>query len=431
MIDFSNMSARERRDLVRTVRDCLAGEGRIKAQGQRYLPKSEGMRLQAYSAMKDRASFLNTPRTVLDGVVGRIFRKPPTFELGGLESRLPWWSAGYRSWAMLSRSVMRETLSVGRIAILVEPSPRPFECHLVVFFDEDILATAKDEDGRLSRVEIASADGKTLRLSIESGVYKVQTDDGEPVVASLSGKTLDVIPIVFITPNGPSPDPEYPPLADLALKAITHYQLWAEYRQALHYVASPQPFVAGFARDEVPETVGPTTIWKTANPSAKAQFVSFEGRGLEELRIACENVKGEMVAQGASMLSTRNASNVASRTVELRQREDTSLVVSAIHSVNEGLAAVARLMLEWERQSGDPVVRINTDLVDTTLDAGLLKTLRDCYLSGAISWETFVDVLRRGEIIPAERTAADELALIENDPRTLGARLDHEHHALP
>lgn len=429
-MQFLGMAERERRDLVGLVRDCLAGDQRIKAQGERYLPRPDGMTPVAYGAMKARASFLNAPRALLDTMMGRIFRKPATFELAGLETRLPWWSSNYQSWDALSRTAVREVMSVGRMAVLVDPA-KQFETHLVVFFDEAIISADKDQQGRLVKVVLREQDGRELTLELVEGVYTTSYDGGDTTAPELGGRKLDFIPLVFITPEGSTPDPSYPPLADLCLKAITHYQMWAEYRQALHYVASPQPFVAGFAPNEVPTVVGPSTIWKASNPSAKAQFVSFEGKGLEELRTACETLKVEMAAQGASMLVAREASNVASRTVELRQREDTSLVISAIHAVNAGLIEVARIMLDWERTQGAPVVRLNTDLVDTTLDANLLKTMRECYLSGAVSWETFVDVLRRGEIIPADRTAADELALIESDPRTLGVRLDHEHSALP
>ena len=428
---MTELSGSEHRELVGIIRDALAGELRVKASSERYLPKPEGMSAAGYQAMKARASFLNAPRAVLDGLTGRIFRKPAEFKLAGLEDRLPWWNGSYQSWDALSRTITREVLSVGRVAVLVDPSPRQFEAHVTVFGEEAIETTVIDATGQLAEVVLKQQDGSKLTLWLEEGVYTAKIDDGDPVVPVLAGKTLDYLPITFITPRGVSVEREQPPLTDLCLKALTHYQLYAEYRQALHYVATPQPFVSGFQPSEVPTVIGPTTIWKAANPSAKAQFVSFSGNGLEELRVACELLKVEMAALGASMLVAREASNVAAKTVELRQREDTSLVISAVHAVNEGLANIARQMLEWERGSGDVTVRLNMDLTDTMLDAALLKALRDCYLSGAISWESFVDVLRRGEIIPAERSAEDERSLIETDGRVLGVRNDHAGHALP
>jgi hypothetical protein len=160
----TNVSDSEHRSLVASIRDCLAGEQRIKAQGERYLPKAEGMSVAGYRAMKARASFLNSPRSVLDSLTGRIFRKPAVFELAGLEDRLPWWNGSYQTWDALSRTLTREVLSVGRVAVLVEPSPRQFEAHVVVFYEEDIESDGHGLHRAARRVTLNQRDGTKLTL---------------------------------------------------------------------------------------------------------------------------------------------------------------------------------------------------------------------------------------------------------------------------
>ena len=63
------------------ARDVFAGEDAVKAAGTRYLPQLDSQTDDDYLAYKARASFFNAMGRTVDGFVGLIFRREPTFKL--------------------------------------------------------------------------------------------------------------------------------------------------------------------------------------------------------------------------------------------------------------------------------------------------------------------------------------------------------------
>src|SRR6185369_5971749 len=59
------------------IRDCLAGERRIKERGTDYLEPLDTNTGVEYETYKNRASFFNMTARTLNGLVGTAFRKPP------------------------------------------------------------------------------------------------------------------------------------------------------------------------------------------------------------------------------------------------------------------------------------------------------------------------------------------------------------------
>lgn len=428
------LTAQEHERAVSIVRDCAAGELRIKARGEAYLPKHEGMTARAYQAWLKRVTYLPVVASTLAAIMGRIERKPPIVTFP--DERQPFFANGQRyGWAWGIRTILNEVLSVGRLLAVADVDTAKLnETRLLTYRAEEIVDT-REENGVLVSVKVADSscdDGEMIEHAInddgknDDGKYEVRRLNKNGAVLSVSfpailGKPLDFIPAVFFNPSSLSACPEQPPMLDLALRSLAFYVLAAEHRQAMYWCASPQPVATGFSKEELPKLLGPSTILSSRNPGAKFQFVTFSGDGLSEMRAALTELKMEMASLGAGMLLPKNSSNVAARTVELRQREDASIAVTAISTVQDGLQRLAQMMLQWEQRSGDVSFNINTDLIDAQMSHEMLKALRDAYLSGTISFTTWIEQLQRGEVIPITRSADDERNLIDTDPHMLGA----------
>ena len=61
----------------RFIRDCLDGEDAIKAGGQTYVPKPDGMTTANYTHYLDRACYYGAPAMTLQALVGLALRKDP------------------------------------------------------------------------------------------------------------------------------------------------------------------------------------------------------------------------------------------------------------------------------------------------------------------------------------------------------------------
>lgn len=428
VINFASaLTDREMKQSWQTCRDCVAGEARIKAAAETYLPRPEGMGLPAYRNWLKRTSYLNTMRSTIDAIIGRIYRKEEIVSFP--DERLPFLCHGEeQSWAWGAQFITREVLTVGRVFAIVLPEGKSqFQPGRILLYLAEEVDDWREDRGRLVMVRVHDAccrENEAIEYRLdESGLFEAATvnTEGETIavaVPSIGGRRLDYLPGTFIGASDLSPCPQQPPLLDLANRSIAFYVLAAEYRQALYYTASPQPVATGFAKDELPKTIGPNTIISSRNPAARFSFATFSGDGLAEMRAALTELKAEMAGLGASMLLPKSASNVAARTVELRQREDTSVAVSVVSTVEAGINRLMRFILDWEGSKADASIRINRDLIEAQIDPNLMRALREAFLAEMISWETWIECLKSGEIIPASRSADDERNLIALDART-------------
>lgn len=409
------------------IRDVIEGEDRVKEAGRSYLPNFEAETPTAYRARLARSPFPNFVRPTLDAIVGKAVRVPPIVDFP--DNRLPFLFRGDEcTWAWGAEYLIREVATTGQMLCVVAPSDDPgvsrFDaCRIYVYAAENIKRVTQTRGAVTSIVvEDDSCEGDELleyRLDdtglFEAAVINPEGETKRLSMPSISGRRIDFIPAVFFGPHDLSCQPAPPPLIDLTNAVIGHYVLQSEYRQALYMTASPQPVATGFAPDELPKTLGPTTIIRSANPDAKFQFVTFIGDGIAEQRLALAASRADMAAIGISILLPKATNNVAARTVELRQAEDNSLTISIINSVEAGLNRLMRFMLAWEQKAANPALTLNRDMVENTIDANLLARLREAYQAGMISWATWIDALHKGELIPASRSADDERNLIEMD----------------
>ncbi len=98
--------------------------------------------------------------------------------------------------------------------------------------------------------------------------------------------------------------------------------------------------------------------------------------------------------------------------VRLRQNAEASTLISTVKIVERAITQALRIMAEWEGVSGDVTVTLNTDFVDTKIQAGDMQSLMAAWQSGAISHETFLFNMKRGEILPPEISVEDEKDMI-------------------
>ena len=59
------------------ARDVLAGEGAVKAGGEKYLPRLDSQTDEEFAAYVKRASFFNATARTAEAYLGLIFRRPP------------------------------------------------------------------------------------------------------------------------------------------------------------------------------------------------------------------------------------------------------------------------------------------------------------------------------------------------------------------
>jgi len=218
------------------------------------------------------------------------------------------------------------------------------------------------------------------------------------------------IPFVFHGPKHSRPEPDRLPLGDIIAANLDHYRLDADYKHGLHFAALPTAWVTGFDKAS-PLRIGSSAAWVSDIPGASAGFLEFTGAGLAYIERAMERIERRMALLGARMLEAGSGEGEGGQQVQLCG------LGSVVASLNQSLTRVLRIARWWidgvEQDGGGEVsFAMNTDLASRAISAEHLNAAVVAWKAGAISRETLLDLLKRGEVLPDGRTVAQERALI-------------------
>ena len=430
-----------RKEQWRKIRDAIEGEDQVKLQGQTYLPKPSGMTVNEYNNYKQRAMFYSTADRTRRGFLGMIFRQDPIVKVPPrMEEWMQSMTSDGLSFEMLSDELLGENVTIGRYGILPDfkqnSAANEFP-HLVTYKAEDITDWEEElVDGTkvLTSVTLRDTvgshlddeDEEFLTLELIDGVYtatrwKVSSQNNVDVrielgqtVPQVAGKPLDYIPFFFINPSNMRPQISKSPFLDLVNMNMAHYRNSADYEHALYLTAQPTPWVAGVVSESMkPTSIGPAVIWYLAE-QGRAGFLEFEGKGLEEQRMAMSNKEDRMAALGARMIAESANRNETVDTARLRGRGEMSLLKTVVMTSSVAMTRICRLVADWMGlPSNEIVIKYNDDFVETRMTHQELTALVSAWQSGAISRETMHENLQRGEIVDPTKSVEDEVADIE------------------
>lgn len=408
------------------ARDVLAGEDAVKAAGVKYLPRLDSQSEEEYSAYKARASFFGATARTLEEYLDLVFRRAPVTSAVGESLTLflrdcDRWATEFGHYA---RRVVSEVLSVGRAGSLVLlDSSRP----CVSFWQaEDVLDWCIERiGGRGVLTRLVLKDGarrRELRMVDSECVQEVWSQvDGEWVMDGFGtlrrdGVPLSFIPFVFHGPKGSLPEQSKLPLADIIAANLDHYRLDADYKHGLHFAALPTAWVSGFDK-AAPLRIGSSAAWVSEVPGASAGFLEFTGAGLAHLERAMEKVERRMALLGARMLEGSGVPTTGAPAAA-GVSSDMCGLGAIVESLNGSVSRVLQLA-QWWIQGGDLDAiagqvgfAMNTDLGACAMSGEEITAVVAAWRAGAISRESMLERLKRGEVLPDGRSIAQERALI-------------------
>lgn len=411
------------------VRDCLDGVDAVKRQRELYLPRSEGQSNTAYHAYVSRAAFFPVLSRTLRGLTGMVFRNqmrvtlPPKIALLEVSATID----GHPLQTFVERMVA-ELLSIGRYGILLDlplsPDQNPLP-YLAGFEAESIIDWQIDRNRTLYRLVLCENVDCRLELYLdEEGHYTIQrwvrvqgqfSKDGETAIVPLvAGEPLRYIPFIFINSSNLYPEIEKPPFLDMADINLGHYRNSADYETALYLTAMPTPYLSGnLQASEIPQAIGSGAFWILPE-GATAGYLEFAGAGLEAQRAAMLDKERRLAALGAQMLETSRSRNETAETAKLRSRGETALLYNVINTAEAGLTMILNLATSWLTNQKELVeVKLNRDWVESRLAPQDIDALLAAWEAKAISRDTLLENLQRGEIIPATTKLEEEERLLD------------------
>lgn len=429
------------------MRNAVRGEKAVKEEGMAYLPMPSGFagasdQNTLYDAYRQRAQFPEITSPAVQAMVGVIHQSELKIDIP--DQMVGLWERATSDGLPLEafhRRVTAEILTTGRYGILAGapstgtelPYLTGYCTEAIINWDDLRMLFVLDESG-LVREGFSWTDQQRYRvLELTDGRYVVrlfgESGEGQEVVPNArGGSPLTEIPFVIAGPRDLSVDPEAPPLLAIARAAIAMYQLSADYRWQLYMTGQETLFVIN--ADE-PEAVGAGVIVSlkaTASgdgtyPDVDARYVGPRGTGIEAHRKAMEDEATKAVGAGARMFNSGPRTAESGESRRIRYVAETASLLSVAQA---SCAALEKSLRYVGRMMGLPDATIETivvtpppTLIDRKLTPQEMAALMQLWEKGLLSYETVYENLQKGEIASSERTAEEELDIIdEEDSRT-------------
>ena len=466
------------RDDWTKCRDAIAGETRVKSKDIEYLPPlpSHTNDNNRYKAYLKRATFYNSTHRTLEGLVGSIFRKSPVINDlpdDTIVERLHLrdLTQDGESIYELSNILVTETLSVGRVGILLDRPQLKFQDedipvvdgeddspYITVYRAENILNWRSVKVGRRRVLQqvvlrevvpdpeaIGHKDKERIRmLELDpNGVYYqyLLTDSGLPdndtiVYPSNQGRPIRYIPFIFINPKSLNPEVEKPPMLDIVQMNFSHYRSYAALEHGRAYTAFPQFYVSFRDNDQFPAMnydnpseqgdaanadgayrVDSDAVWEIEGGTPG--ILEYQGSGLNSLENALEKKEGQIQALGARLITPLKGLPAQSAVVyELQSLGDAAILLQLANQVAKTMDIIVKWMADWEQvllPTPRPSFSFTASFTDTKVTARELRAILALYKEHAIPKDALYHTLREAGVLPPRMTL-EEFKTLLDDP---------------
>lgn len=434
-------------------RDASEGEHAVHSKGETYLPRLKDEEDDAYKLRLKMTPFFNATWRTLAGLRGMIFRKPPLTELPKVvvEASKNIDRSGTKLQGLV-REVVEESLTVGRVGLLVDyPLTQPGTTladsqrlglrAFITLYEAEHIYNWKYQVDNGSRVlvqvrltecvtvddpldEFKSKEETRYRvLDLDKGAYRQRVYRlnergeevmvGEPVYPQMQGKSISFIPFVGISVDELGMDVDAPPLIDLVTTNFHHYMQATSYERGCFFSGLPTLFITGMETTDSEISIGGQFANCLGSPNARAEMVEVNSK-FEALRTNLEDKKREMAVLGARMLEGQKVQTEAADTLARRQSGEESILSTMAQTVSEGVEQALTWLALWEGSTEPVSYQLNRDLMPASMTAPEITALMGAWQSGGISKETLFDNFKAGEIIADDADFETEEEKIAN-----------------
>jgi hypothetical protein len=415
-------------DRVTLCRDAVEGEDAVRAKGTLYLPKPSGMNTTQYTAYSQRGSYTNATGRAQDGLEGLIFRKKPTAILPPeLEELAIDITTTGLSLDELAKKATHEDIIAGRGGLLTEyPIVIPGEdrviadveangerAYLAFYAYEDILNW---REGRVKNktqltwlklrewLEVGDNDktayAELIReISLDANgdcfqrVYvagKKDTANDVPII--VRNAPLKYIPFVPLGPVTASIEVQKPPVYDIAVKNVHHWQLSADRRHALHWADNPTPVVCGtiMGKDGMPVDVISLGASEVLNLAAggDAKYLEFQGNGLQPTKDQMNEDMAEMAVLLSRILAGDSKAAEAAETAAIHRAGENAVLASIANALSSGFTKALVMLADFMGVDGSKIsYRLNTNFYPTPMSSQMFIAMTNAVIAGTLSIE--------------------------------------------
>ena len=426
---------------------CVGGTQAFRENARTLLPQEPREDESAWRRRVSHAVLSPFLTRLADQAAGLICRKPITLKAREEDGQVDeYWEQfvedvdGYgTSLDAFAREFVLNSLLMGHSAVLVdfpstEAAPnlaverqlglRPF---FIPVRPDQILGWRKDGDSPLAKInqvrineyvteDVGMFGDKVVRQIrvLEQGGWSVWRKNSEGWYIHQDGTTsLPVIPLTVTYSQKVSELMSKPPLLPIANLNILHSQRQADQQFSLHVAAMPILVLKGWddTDNEIALSANSALVM---GPDSDCKYVEPASQAFAAQQDFITTLENQMRSLGISTLfnQTYGAETAEAKAMD---RSDSDSMLSVVAQDLEKALQNALDMAGAYVNRETPLVQVSRDFNLQELTGPQVQQYLNLWTNGAISHQTLLEVLQRGEILSEDMDIEGEIELIEQD----------------
>ena len=421
---------------------CVGGTAFLRTNARTFLSQEPQELEDAWERRVSRATLAPFTVRIAEQAAGLVLRKPIVLESKQQDGEVdPYWEELVEnvdgrgtSLSAFARRLLISSLLYGHGGCLVdypsrEAAPslqaerlagmRPYFCQVDA---KQIIGWRFEEGNPLAQVDqvrineyvsipFGEFGDKTIRQIrvLEPGKYRVFRRESDRDVDSPGGSqgwyvheegniSLDVVPLVLTYSQKVSDFVSTPPLLSIANLNISHAQRNADLAHALHVAAMPLLIMKGF--DDAPDPAGLSVNSAVLlPPEGDAFMVEPASQSFDAQQQYLDKLEEQMNSLGISTLFAQKMGAETAESKKLSRTDSDSLLVVVSRDLESMLQNAFEMAAAYVGKEA-PNVLLDRDFDLQTLDGNQVGQYLQLWNNGAITQETLLGALKKGEILP-------------------------------
>lgn len=423
--------------------DCISsGTQYFRANAKIYLPQEPQELEDAWHRRVNHATFSPYVMRIAEQAVGLILRKDISLESNSEDSDIdPYWEEfrddcdGHgTSIDSFARRVCLSSILYGHAGLLVDFPSREAAPSLQAerlsglrpYFVGPIDAKAiigwrRDSNDPLSPVtqvrineyvsvplgEFGESIERQIRV-LEPGKYRIyrrehsnrqsSSGQGQWYIYDQGTISLDIIPLSMAYSEKLDEYTSVPPLLAIANLNISHAQRNADLQHALHVAAMPIMVLKGF--DEASDPVGLSVNNAILlPPEGDAMMIEPASQSFQAQQDYLTKLEEQMSSLGISTLFQQKMAGETAESKKISRSDSDALISIISKDLERCLQNAINIAAEFASKE-PPIVKLDRDFDLQVLEGDQIDKYQALWMNGAITQETLLSALKRGEVLP-------------------------------
>lgn len=420
-------------ELITPIKALLGGTPEMRRQGTTYLPKFKSEDDEGYKRRLSVATLVPYFEDTVRSMNGRFFYKQiPTDQLDSrLQDYVDDFTLSGDNLASFFESVSFEALAYSRAYVVVDyTGTGEAETR-----DEEIKSGARPHAFKVDVEQVLDVRREKSKITLFKYIHEVvkeETDFGveyeqEVVLMTpkltrryryvegewretasseirVQGKEIDFVMVEELKYA------RKPPLLNLALLNIKHWQNQSDQDNILHTARVPILKFTGIDPEQFSEMVVSGGV--VLPQGADASYVEHSGAAISAGQASLDKLEEQMAVSGAKLLIRGNVAMTDSQAKNEHQKDVSELMLYGL-MLNDFMNKVLHKYGLWLGVDDDKGVDITNNLSATVASGANLQDLYNAKMANVISNQTYYEALIQHEVITGNKSYEEEVEQIE------------------